>query len=79
VLSSNLADLGTQQIAMSLIKGNQTVNFKVNVVFTENIDNKTAVQESSSQLASTVAPYLPKKSSKKKQEVPVISLPLIRP
>jgi hypothetical protein len=67
VLSSNLADLGTQQIAMSLIKGNQTVNFKVNVVFTENIDNKTAVQESNSQLAPTVPPYLPKKSSKKKQ------------
>ena len=34
VLSSNLADVGTQQLTISLLKSTQIVNFQVNVIFT---------------------------------------------
>ncbi len=46
MLSSNLADVGTHKLTMSLLKGNQTVNFQVNVVFTVNQANETADQGS---------------------------------
>ena len=45
VFSSNLAEVGTQKLKISLTKGDQVVNFEVVIVFLVNLAEKTEVQK----------------------------------